>query len=111
MRRLTFDLYKHYYIIIKTIRFEWDNAKEKSNVVKHGVAFSEAKSVFYDPNARVIDDSEHSTKEDRFIILGISQKLRMLVVCHCYREHDEVIRIISARRATASESQAYEKGR
>jgi uncharacterized DUF497 family protein len=96
---------------MKTIRFEWDNAKEKSNVAKHGVTFSEAKTVFYDPNARVIDDPEHSIKEDRFIILGISQKLRMLVICHCYRECDEVIRIISARKATTRESQAYEKGR
>jgi len=95
---------------MKEIRFEWDEAKNRVNITKHGVAFDEARTVFYDPCARVIDDPEHSEGEDRFIILGISQKLRLLVVCHCYRERDEVIRIISARKATTNESRAYEGG-
>jgi len=95
---------------MEAIRFEWDEAKNKSNIAKHGIAFDEARTVFYDPLARVIDDPEHSESEDRFIILGISQKLHLLVVCHCYRKQDEVIRIISARKATTKESQSYKEG-
>ena len=95
---------------MKAIRFEWDETKNRSNIAKHGVAFDEARTVFYDPSARVIDDPAHSESEDRFIILGISQKLRLLVVCHCYRERDEVIRIISARKATTNEGRAYKGG-
>ena len=94
---------------MSTIHFEWDEAKNRSNIKKHGVAFDEARTVFYDPSARVIDDPGHSEKEDRFIILGVSHTLRLLVVCHCYRAWDEAIRIISARKATATEKKFYER--
>ena len=86
------------------IRFEWDENKNLINQRKHGVSFDEAKSVFYDEEALVIDDPEHSLEEDRFIILGLSSKTNLLVVCHCYRESETVIRIISARKATKTES-------
>lgn len=75
--------------------------------MKHGISFDEAKSVFLDENARVISDPVHSENEDRFVILEISDRLRILVVCHCYRKNDEVIRIISARKATRNESKVY----
>lgn len=74
---------------------------------KHGVSFEEAKSVFSDEQAKLIDDPDHSEEEDRFILLGLSGLLRVLVVCHCYREEGNVIRIISARKATAKESKSY----
>ena len=89
------------------ITFEWDDEKAESNLEKHGVSFDEASTVFYDPHALVIDDDEHSYEENRFIIVGLSAKARALTVCHCYREADEVIRIISARRATKNEENAY----
>lgn len=91
------------------IRFEWDERKNKINITKHGVSFEEAKTVFYDENALVIDDPEHSADEERFIILGLSRQANLLVVCHCYRETDCVIRIISARKATKNEANAYSK--
>lgn len=94
---------------METIRFEWDWNKSKINLQKHGIAFEEAKTVFWDENALVIDDPEHSEEEDRFIILGMSQKANLLVVCHCYRASDTVIRIISARKATRTETQFYGK--
>ncbi|MCB0343239.1 MAG: BrnT family toxin, partial [Bdellovibrionales bacterium] len=87
--------------------FEWDPKKDKANKAKHGVSFSEAESVFADPNARLIHDPDHSKDEDRFIILGISAELRILVVCHCYREQDNLVRIISARKADKSERNSY----
>ncbi|MBN2738138.1 MAG: BrnT family toxin [Spirochaetales bacterium] len=90
-----------------TIQFEWDPEKEIKNIHKHGIDFEEAKSVFYDINARVIHDPEHSDNEDRFIILGLSVNLSLLIVCHCYRESDEIIRIISARKASKKESRVY----
>jgi len=93
-----------------TIHFEWDEAKNRRNVKKHGVEFSEARTVFLDPFAWVIDDEAHSDAEDRFIILGASHTLRLLVVCHCYRKQDEAIRIISARKATGAERKVYERG-
>ncbi|WP_308417275.1 BrnT family toxin [Andreprevotia chitinilytica] len=74
---------------------------------KHGVSFDEAKSVFYDERARLIADPEHSENEDRFILLGLSANLKLLVVCHCYRAENNVIRIISARRASNRESTFY----
>lgn len=74
---------------------------------KHKVSFEEAKTVFYDKEAIVIDDPDHSEDEDRFIILGLSRKANLLVVCHCYRESDTTIRIISARRATTTETKQY----
>lgn len=89
------------------IRFEWSQTKAKSNLLKHGISFDEAKTVFLDENARIIDDPDHSEVEDRFIILGLSVKLRLLIVCHCYRENDETIRIISSRKATRNEAKIY----
>ena len=89
------------------LKFIWDENKNKRNIAAHNVSFEEAKTVFYDPNARVIYDPDHSDKEERFIILGISKLLNILVVCHCYRENDEIIRIISARKATAKERKQY----
>lgn len=90
-------------------RFEWDPEKAKTNRLKHGVAFEEAQTVFYDEDARFMDDPDHSSDEDRFLILGLSQKHRTLVVCHCYRKSDAVIRLISARKATRNEKALYEE--
>ena len=92
---------------MKTISFVWDGTKAESNLKKHKISFEEAQTVFSDPNARMIYDPEHSGKEDRFIILGISSGLRVLVVCHCYTEDDMVIRIISARKANKNEQKQY----
>lgn len=89
--------------------FEWDENKNAINKRKHGVSFEEAKTVFYDTEALVIADPEHSEEEDRFIILGLSNKVNLLVVCHCYRASNTVIRIISARKATKTE-QSYYRG-
>ncbi len=90
-----------------TIRFEWDENKNAINKKKHAIAFEEAKTVFDDPEALVIDDPDHSEYEERFIILGFSSCANLLVVCHCYRESESVIRIISARRATVREARQY----
>jgi len=92
---------------MKGIRFEWDSGKAESNIKKHGVSFEEAATVFEDYNAIVFDDPDHSSEEDRFILLGISVNANLLIVCHCIRENDSVIRIISARMATKSESKQY----
>jgi len=89
------------------MKITWDENKNHDNIKKHHVSFEEAETVFYDPNGKLIDDPEHSTDEDRFIILGLSKMLRLLVVCHCYRENDETIRIISARKATKRETMYY----
>ena len=89
------------------IRFEWDQRKSNENQRKHGVSFEEASSVFSDEYALLIPDPEHSSEEDRFLLLGLSELLRTLVVCHCYRKSDEVIRIISARKARRSERAQY----
>lgn len=91
------------------IKFEWDENKNRTNQNKHGISFTEAQTVFYDDEALVIDDPEHSEEEERFIILGLSSKANLLVVCHCYRASETVIRIISARKATKTESQYYGK--
>ena len=88
-------------------RFEWDEGKSRVNQKKHGVSFDEARTAFLDENARVMSDPDHSTNEDRFILLGLSIRLRVVVVCHCYRENEDVIRIISARKATAAERNEY----
>jgi uncharacterized DUF497 family protein len=82
------------------MRFEWDEYKNHANIQNHEISFTEAKTVFYDEKARLIADPEHSNSEDRFIILGLSHKARLLVVIHTYKEQDELIRIISARKAT-----------
>ena len=89
------------------LRFEWDKQKEKSNVKKHGISFDEAHTVFYDEKAIQFFDPDHSDDEDRFILLGMSFKLNILVVCHCFRESDTVIRIISARKADGDEEKEY----
>jgi uncharacterized DUF497 family protein len=87
--------------------FEWDEQKENANVNKHGVSFEEARSAFFDGHALVFFDPDHSDDEDRFILLGLSAKLRALVVCHCFREDERVIRIISARKADTEEEREY----
>lgn len=92
-----------------TIRFEWDENKNTINRQKHKISFEEAKTVFYDENALLIDDPDHSETEDRFILLGLSREAKLLVVCHCYRQSDTVIRIISARKATKAEAKYYER--
>jgi uncharacterized DUF497 family protein len=89
------------------IEFEWDNRKEKSNQKKHGVSFEEAKSVFYDDNAIEFYDFDHSDEEQRFLLLGLSTKLRILLICHCFKEESGIIRIISARKATKNEQKEY----
>ena len=92
---------------VPDLRFEWDRRKDAANKRKHGVSFEEAQSVFYDDRAVLIDDPDED--EERFVLLGLSLKLRTLVVCHCYREQKDVIRIISARRAKKEERADYEK--
>jgi uncharacterized protein len=94
---------------MKQIHFNWDESKSRSNQKKHGVSFDEAQSVFLDQNARLIPDPDHSDYEDRFILLGVSERLRILVVCHCYRDSDATIRIISARKANRKEISIYEE--
>jgi uncharacterized protein len=92
------------------LRFEWAERKNRGNRIKHSVWFEEAQSAFRDPNARLFHDPEHSEGEDRFILIGLSSTARPLVVVHCYKESDSVIRIISARKATKKEFIFYEEG-
>ena len=92
---------------MSALHFEWDERKATANVKKHGVSFEEAKSAFYDEPAKIIDDPDHSEDEERFVLLGLSSALRLLVVCHCYRGDGGVIRIISARKAMAKEMKSY----
>ncbi|MFO1523566.1 MAG: BrnT family toxin [Kiritimatiellia bacterium] len=89
------------------IQFEWNENKSRSNKRKHGVSFEEARTVFLDENAIRFYDPDHSEEEERFLMLGISFTLRVLVVCHCYRASDTIIRIISARKADPREETAY----
>jgi len=89
------------------LRVEWDEGKSRVNRRKHGVSFDEGQSVFYDESAVEFYDDEHSEWEDRFLLLGLSSRLRLLLVCHCYRERESVIRVISARKATKSEARHY----
>ena len=89
------------------IRFEWDPVKNASNQKKHGVSFEEGKAVFLDENGKYMPDPEHSSDEERFLLLGISYTTRILVVCHCEREEGRIIRIISARKATKNEEKQY----
>lgn len=89
------------------ICFVWDDNKAATNLRKHGVSFDEAKSAFADECARLIADPDHSIDEERFVLLGLSSELRVLVVCHCYRHSDHEIRLISARKATRHEQQQY----
>ena len=90
------------------LRFQWDERKNASNQRKHGVSFEEAETVFYDDRAVLSDDPDEE-EEDRFVLLGLSAGLRTLVVCHCYREGDSVIRIISARKAHREERRDYDQ--
>ena len=92
---------------IEGLLFDWDTDKNLSNIEKHGVPFKEAATVFRDTAAVIIDDTEHSQLEERFNIIGHSGNLRLLIVCHCYRDDDSVIRIISARKATKREQNQY----
>jgi uncharacterized DUF497 family protein len=87
--------------------FVWDDEKNQANIKKHGVSFEAAQTAFYDENARVYYDPDHSEDEEWFILLGMSFRLHILVVCHCYRESDSIIRVISARRADKDERNAY----
>ena len=89
------------------LRFEWDPSKAAANLGKHRVSFADAQTVFSDERARLIDDPDHSEDEERFLLLGLSSSLRLLVVAHCYRAGGNVIRIISARKATADEQNDY----
>jgi len=89
------------------LRFEWDDEKEKINIRKHGISFEEARTVFFDDKAIQFFDPDHSEDETRFILLGISFKLRILVVCHCFRESETVVRIFSARKADRDEEREY----
>ncbi len=93
------------------IKFEWDKTKNILNIKKHGIDFNEAATVFLDDEALLIEDEKHSGEEDRFVLLGFSQKANLLIVCHCYRTNEEVIRIISARKATKNETKQYFDGR
>ena len=92
------------------LRFEWDPAKAASNLRKHGVSFEDAQGVFYDERGLLLDDPDHSAVEERFILLGLSASAGMLVVVHCYRRHRDVIRLISARRASRRERERYAQG-
>jgi len=94
---------------MKDISFNWDEAKNKANFQKHGVSFEEAKSVFFDESARLIADPDHSETEDRFVLLGLSAKLRLLLVCHCFEIEDGLIRVISCRKANRKEMPMYQR--
>lgn len=89
------------------LEFKWDDRKNKANTKKHGVSFEEARTIFFDEKATAFFDPDHSEDEDRFILLGISIRLRILVVCHCFRESETVVWIISARKADKVEAQDY----
>lgn len=99
-----------YTVHMKNYNFEWDETKAQSNLKKHSVSFEEAESVFYDEQALIYYDPDNSEGEDRFLLLGTSFKLKQLVVCHCLRDDDSKIRIISARKADKRESKAYREG-
>lgn len=90
--------------------FDWNENKNQINIKKHGIGFDEASSVFYDEKAILFDDPIHSEYEDRFLLLGVSNNANICMVCHCYRESDTVIRIISARKATKKEADRYARG-
>ncbi len=96
-----------YNVRMDLLVFEWDKRKEKANIKKHGVSFEEARTAFYDEYAIQFFDPDHSDEEDRFILVGASHKLNTLVICHCFREKETVVRIISARKADNHEVDAY----
>jgi uncharacterized DUF497 family protein len=92
---------------MSTLHFDWDPKKAAANQKKHGVSFDEARTVFFDDRAKLIDDPDHS-ESDRFVILGLSGALRVILVCHCYRDEGNVIRIFSARKASPYEARQYD---
>ena len=92
---------------MKEIIFEWHENKNQLNKVKHRIDFEEAKTVFYDDDAILFDDPDHSLEEERFLILGITEHDKLCIVSHCYRGEDNIIRIISARKATKNETKTY----
>jgi uncharacterized DUF497 family protein len=94
---------------MKDLHFEWSPEKAEANVSKHGVSFEEATTVFYDDWAVEFYDDEHSEWEDRFLLLGLSDRKRLLLVCHCHRVGDSAIRLISARKATSTEATYYRR--
>ncbi len=94
---------------MKNIKFSWDDKKAQTNLAKHKISFEEAKTVFSDENARLIEDPDHSEDEDRFILIGLSYALKVLTVVHCYRDDENNIRIISARKSTKNETKQYKE--
>jgi uncharacterized DUF497 family protein len=94
----------------KMVKFEWDPIKAAANFKKHGISFAEAATLFFDEDTKVAPDPEHSDREERFLAIGFSTKQRLLLVAHCYRESEEVIRIISARKLTKTERAQFEEG-
>jgi len=100
-----------YNVRMDNLKFEWDRAKSSANVKKHKISFDEAQSAFYDEYALVFFDPDHSDDEERFILLGMSIKANVLVVCHCFREYETVVRIISARKADDDEENDYWRNR
>jgi uncharacterized DUF497 family protein len=96
---------------MEDITFSWDENKNIHNITKHGISFEEARTIFADEYGRLISDPDHSQTEDRFILLGLSHQLRVLLVCHCYRQKDGIIRIISARKANKDEIKQYREFR
>ena len=108
-KNLTLDkkILNHYNIIMNKINFSWDKNKAQTNLKKHKISFEEAQTVFDDENARLIFDPDHSEDEDRFILLGYSCTSKILTVVHCYRDDEENVRIISARKSTKHEENQY----
>ena len=96
-----------YNVHMKKLVFEWNRRKENANIKKHGISFNEARTTFYDENAVQFFDPDHSDEEDRFILVGVSHRLNTLVVCHCFRENEITVRIISARKADKDEENVY----
>ena len=107
LNQLDLYLYNNYTISTDGIKFQWDENKNSINRRKHHISFEEAQTVFADVDALIIDDPDHSEQEERFIIMGFSLRANLLVVCHCYRYNDSIIRIISARKATSKEARQY----
>jgi uncharacterized protein len=95
--------------VVAVLHFEWDESKESQNRRKHGISFEEARTAFFDEEALLISGPDHSEHKERFILPGLSSTLRTLVVCHCYRQEGDVIRLISARRADKHERELYGK--
>ena len=100
-------MHNNYNIIMDMIKFEWDENKNRTNQQKHGISFDEAKTVFYDENAILFDDPEHSREEERFLIIGVTTNEKICIASHCYKDNDKKIRLISARKATKSERKTY----